>query len=352
MSAFSTEEMVESFKFLPRYNLDLLLLVCRQWNHLVKTFERQLSLHKLRANFHISSTLQKAHAELQRINFHRKFRPIDKRLKKSAVKMSLEYIHPENQAICPEGPHKELFSFLGSHIKNSTVSLNLTGSMPHGLIKDLIEGQIQRNCSIVCILLFLCQPFSSIMYNHESESVLNPEISLAELLKASFLSATKSVSLLQPIRETNEIGPFMTLVDHCTIVCSPANRSRQPVPRLSVSWHFNHNFPEQFIEIFKNSRKDDWPEHIVVTAVSKIEKPGREYGSWAIALSEAFCAAFFRDGANACLCGSILYDFSIVPVSSMVKYLLFRTHRHRAFGPHLDCFSVLAMLNGFVTLNL
>ncbi|KAI1704513.1 hypothetical protein Ddc_16124 [Ditylenchus destructor] len=183
---------------------------------------------------------------------------------KPAARKSFKYSHPENQVICPVGPHKALFSCLDSYIRNAVVSLGLMDEMPPGLmclIKDLVEGQIQRNCSIISI------------YHHGSRSVLNPEISLAELLKASFLSGNKSFSLIQPIKKTNEVGPFMRLIDHCTIVCSIANGSRKPVPKLAVTWNFKYNFPEQFIEIFKNSRKDDWPEHIVVTPVGQIRCP-------------------------------------------------------------------------------
>ncbi|KAI1704514.1 hypothetical protein Ddc_16125 [Ditylenchus destructor] len=254
MSAFSTEEIVESFKFLPRYNLDRLLLVCRQWNQLIKRFERQLCVRRLSVHIYSKETT----VEIQPTKVIRAVHHI--RLMKPAAK-SFKYSHLEKQVIFPEGPHKALFSFLDSHIRNSVVSLSLMGVMPLGLmclIKDLIKGQIQRNCSIISI------------YHHGSRSVLNPEISLSELLKVSFLSASKSFSLIQPIRETNEVGPYMKLVDHCTIVCSIANRLRKPIPRLAITWQFNHNFPEHLIEIFKNSGKGDWPEHIVVTPVGKI----------------------------------------------------------------------------------
>ncbi|KAI1704512.1 hypothetical protein Ddc_16123 [Ditylenchus destructor] len=253
MSAFSTEEIAESFKFLPRFNLDRLLLVCRQWNQLIKRFERQLCVRRL--SVHIYS--QETTVEIQRTEVIRPIHHI-----RINDKKSLKYYHQEKEVNCPDGPHRALFSFLGSHIRNSIVSLSLMGVMPPGvmcLIKDLIEGQLQRNCSIIGI------------YNHGSRSILNPEISLPELLKASFLSANKSFSLLEPIRETNEVWSYMRLVAHCTIVCSIANRSHKPVPKLAVAWYFDYNFPEKFIEIFKNSRKEDWPEHIVVTPVGRIK---------------------------------------------------------------------------------
>ncbi|KAI1701878.1 hypothetical protein DdX_15825 [Ditylenchus destructor] len=261
MSAFSTEVTVEAFKFLPRYTLDDLLLICRQWNHLIRRFERQLHVRRLGVLIHIYS--EKTTVEIVRANGTH---PIDPALNH---KKCLEYSHPENQIICPEGPHKALFSFLDFHIRNSIVEyITLTPTVPSGvmcLIKDLIDGQTQRNC------------FIASLRHSGGENVLNPEISLTELLKASFMSADKSFSLINPnkdaIRSLIGIGPFMTLVDHCSVVFSTTNHLRKQAQELEVSWQFNHNFPEQLIEIFKNSQKDDWPEHIVVKPITQFAKP-------------------------------------------------------------------------------
>ncbi|KAI1704511.1 hypothetical protein Ddc_16122 [Ditylenchus destructor] len=251
MSAYSTEEMVESFKFLPRYNLDRLLLVCRQWNQLIKSFERQLHVRRLGVLIHIYST--KTTVEIVSANGTH---PIDPWLNH---KKCLEYSHPENQMISPEGPHKQLFSFLDSHIKNSIVEyIILKPTVPHSvmsLIKCLIDYylidcQIQHNCFIVSIR------------HKDSENVLNPEISLIELLKASFLSADKSFSIIKPSKDASEVGPFMTLVNHCNVVLSTTNHSRKHAQEL---------------EIFKNSRKDDWPEHITVKPISKTRPAPFDY---------------------------------------------------------------------------
>ncbi|KAI1704507.1 hypothetical protein Ddc_16118 [Ditylenchus destructor] len=267
MSAFSTEEIVESFKFLPRFNLDRLLLVCRQWNQLIKRFERHLSVRRLMVRCEIYSTYTTVEIELTKV-----IHPIDSWLNNVSanhlsVSESLKYSHPEKQEICPEGPHKQLYSFLDSHLRNSAVSLSLTDDLPPNatrtppgllrLIKDLVEGQLQRNCSIICV------------YRMKWENVLNYDISNSKLGKATLLPSDHSLTLIQPIRDANGIGPYMALVDHCKIVFPIANRLLKPAPELTVTSHFHHNFPEQFIEIFKNSRKDDWPKKIVVNLIGK-----------------------------------------------------------------------------------
>ncbi|KAI1710638.1 hypothetical protein Ddc_13337 [Ditylenchus destructor] len=228
MSAFSIEEMIESFKFLPRYTLDGLLLVCRQWNHLIRRFERQLCVHRVDVCISIRSKYTRASIRTANI-------PHIKQRK------WFSHDHPEIQTICLEGTHYELLSFLDSHIRNSVVSLDVLELVPPGvmcLIKNLIEGQIQRNCTI------------STIYHFTGKIVLVREISLAELLKVSFLSANKSFSILNPIRELNEVGPFTTLLPFWRIIIS-ANRLPYPVQ-------------DPDLDIFKNSRRDDWPDHILV----------------------------------------------------------------------------------------
>ncbi|KAI1704509.1 hypothetical protein Ddc_16120 [Ditylenchus destructor] len=274
MSAFSTEEIVESFKFLPRFNLDRLLLVCRQWNQLIKRFERQLSLRRLVVLCELYSTSTTVDIELIKV-----IHPIDSWLNNVSanhlsVSKSLKYSHPEKEVIRPEGPHKQLYSFLDSHISNSAVSLTWKDHMPPNdtrkppgllrLIKDLVEGQVQRNCSIFYI------------HRMKGENVLNYDISLSKLGKATLLPSDDSFSIVQPTKDG--IGPYMALVDHCTIVVPRANRLLKPAPELTVTSHFHHNFPEQFIEIFKHSRKDDWPEHIVVNLIGKT-RPAHWMGS-------------------------------------------------------------------------
>ncbi|KAI1697702.1 hypothetical protein Ddc_19566 [Ditylenchus destructor] len=133
------------------------------------------------------------------------------------------------------------------------------------LINDLIEGQLQRNCSVICI------------YRMKGEEILKYDISHSKLVKATLLPSDHS--LIQPIRDANGIGPYMALVDHCKVVFSNTNcslnlqLSLQTAPGLTVTSHFHHNFPEQFIEIFKHSQKDDWPEQIVVKLLSKTRPP-------------------------------------------------------------------------------
>ncbi|KAI1693944.1 hypothetical protein DdX_20368 [Ditylenchus destructor] len=265
MSAISTEVTLETFKFLPRFTLDRLLLVCRQWNQLIKSFERQLSLRRLMARYSVLSEFTTVDIELTKT-----IHPIDSWLDNVSVNhisVSKKFIHHKNQLIGPEGPHKALFSFLNSHIRNSAFSLtfpselfSLWCDMPPGvmcLIKDLIEGQLQRNCSIIGI------------YKLKRKTKLNYEISPFGLGKASFLTSNHSISLIKPIRDANEAGRLMKLIDHCKVVFPNANRSRKPAPELTVTSHFRHNFPEQFIEIFKHSTKDDWPEQIVVKIIRK-----------------------------------------------------------------------------------
>ncbi|KAI1703030.1 hypothetical protein Ddc_16723 [Ditylenchus destructor] len=155
------------------------------------------------------------------------------------LQKNLEYSHPEKEVICPDGPHKALFSFLDSHIRNSAVSLSLGSWIPPGqmcLIKDQIEGQIQRNCFIASII------------HTDYHNALNREISLIELLKASFMSANKCFSLIKPIKDASEVGQRMRSVEHCKVVFSTTNRSHESVQNFEVLWHFNRNFPEQFIE--------------------------------------------------------------------------------------------------------
>ncbi|KAI1704508.1 hypothetical protein Ddc_16119 [Ditylenchus destructor] len=195
-----------------------------------------------------------------------------------SVSKNLEYSHPEKQVICPEELHKQLFSFLEAHIRNSVVSFTWKDDRPSSatrthpglprLIKDIVKGQLQRNCTIICI------------YRIKEENVLNYDISHSKLGKASLLPSDDSFNIryqqyIQPTKDANGIGPYMKLVDHCQVIFSNANCSLKPqhslftAPGLTVTSHFHHNFPEQFIEIFKHSRKDDWPEQIVVKLLGK-----------------------------------------------------------------------------------